>query len=85
MPESVNLLREFDDSVIQILQDSFINKTKIDDLKGISVSHYPFTHCVIQNLISDSSFVDELNSEILNKLKYRKKNNDLYQFHQVNL
>lgn len=84
MPESVNLLREFDDSIVQVLQDSYIKKTKIDNLNGISVSHDPFTHCVIQNLITDSSFVDQLSSEILSKLKYRKKNNDLYQFHQVN-
>ncbi|RNA13777.1 prolyl 3-hydroxylase OGFOD1 [Brachionus plicatilis] len=83
MPESINLLREFDDTIINKLQESYAKKTKIDDLKGITISHEPFTHCVIQNLVSDPSFVSELNSEIQSKLKYHKKNNDLYQFHQT--
>lgn len=83
MPESVNLLREFDDTIIEKLQQSYLKKSKIDDLNGISISHEPFTHCVIQNLVSDPKFVNELSSEILSKLKYQKKNNDLYQFNQV--
>jgi hypothetical protein len=53
------------------------------NVKGVSLFHEPFTHCVINDLVSDTGFVNDLNNQILEKLKYREKNNDLYKFHQV--
>lgn len=51
--------------------------------KGVSIFHEPFTHCIINDLITDDSFLENLTREMNNKLKYKKKNNDLYKFHQV--
>ena len=43
----------------------------------------PFTHGVISNLVTDLDFLKELATEMKSKLKYLKKNNDLYKFHQT--
>ena len=47
------------------------------------IFHEPFTHCVINDLITDANFVNELTIDAKSKLKFNKKNNDLYKFQQV--
>ncbi|CAF0908772.1 unnamed protein product [Brachionus calyciflorus] len=83
MSESPNLLRNFDNFIINQLKESYKTKSDITNLKGVSLFHEPFTHCVINDLVSDSNFVNDLNAEIVAKLKYHEKNNDLYKFHQT--
>ena len=83
MSKTSNLLRTFEESVIDQLTESYKTKVDLANIKGVSLYHEPFTHCVINDLVSDSDFVNDLNAEIIEKLKYRQKNNDLYKFHQV--
>lgn len=83
MSESDNLIREFDQTVTDQLLDAYVNKKQIDNLKRVHIFHEPFTHCYINDLVTDTKFVDELEKEIKAKLKYQKKNNDLYKFHQT--
>ena len=43
----------------------------------------PFTHGIISDVVTDLDFLKELETEMKSKLKYLKKNNDLYKFHQT--
>lgn len=79
------MLRSFDQSLIDELKNSYANKSDIDRNQGVSIFHEPFTHCIINNVITDNNdeFLANLVSEMNTKLKYKKKNNDLYKFHQT--
>ena len=42
----------------------------------------PFPHCVIKNFLSNDTFVENLQRELLD-LGFHEKSNDLYKFKQV--
>jgi Rps23 Pro-64 3,4-dihydroxylase Tpa1-like proline 4-hydroxylase len=76
------LLRKFDNTLIDQFNDAYLNKKNLD-LNGITLTHEPFTHCVISDLVDDKQFVQELVKEMKSKLKFIQKNNDLYKFKQT--
>lgn len=43
---------------------------------------HPFPHCIIRNFLSSSTFVESLQSELMD-LSFHEKSNDLYKFKQV--
>lgn len=79
-----NLVRHFNPDVISSARASFESKEGSCIEDGIQLFHEPYTHCVLSNVVTDSSFITELRNECKTKLKYIEKNNDLYKFHQVN-
>jgi hypothetical protein len=47
----------------------------------VHVDTSPFKHCIVENFIQDTEYLRELKEELLD-LKFVRKRNDLYQFHQ---
>lgn len=45
---------------------------------------HPFPHCIIRNFLSNESFVENLQRELL-QLNFHEKSNDLYKFKQVSI
>ena len=52
---------------------------------GCKLLVHPFPCCILPNFLSSEpgGFLEKLKCELL-RLKFHEKNNDLYQFHQVN-
>ena len=82
----ITSLRSIDSKAIEKVKTSFINKTNVF-VDEIELSHEPFTHCIIKNLlhVDGTSFFNDLREEINKKLKFMLKNNDLYKFKQVKI
>ena len=79
-----DFLRKFDPKLIEQLNDCYKNKKPFTSQnKGIELYHEPFTHCIISDLLVKEDFVNDLKKEMMSKLKYAQKNNDLYKFHQT--
>lgn len=77
------LLKEISQETIKTLNDAYKERKELKDLNGISLYHEPYTHCIVDNLLNNQQFQQELKQELL-ELKFKKKNNDLYKFHQTN-
>jgi hypothetical protein len=79
-----SLMRQIDSTSIDRIRNAYHQKKDIlQNINGINLYHEPFTHCVIDNLIDNNDFINEMKKDIKSKLKYFQKNNDLYKFHQV--
>jgi prolyl 3-hydroxylase /prolyl 3,4-dihydroxylase len=78
-----NLLKKITQETIEALNESYKTHKELIDLDGISLYHEPYTHCIIDNLLNNEQFQQELKQQLL-ELKFKKKNNDLYKFCQTN-
>ena len=85
MPTDTDVpLRVFDTAIIEKLHNAYLTKETVTNLNGISLFHEPFTHCVLNDFLTNKTFENDLYKEVKSKLKFAQKNNDLYKFKQVN-
>ncbi|KAK7869148.1 hypothetical protein R5R35_006609 [Gryllus longicercus] len=69
-----------EDETKKLLRDAWVHANAAKN-SNFEVIREPFKCCIINNLIEDKSFFDDLGDE-LSSLDLVAKNNDLYQFHQ---
>ncbi|XP_039618947.1 prolyl 3-hydroxylase OGFOD1 [Polypterus senegalus] len=75
----VDVIRE--EAVKAGVKEAWRSKTKFSRAEAIEVDSHPFPHCIIQNFIENSSFLESLKKELLD-LSFHEKSNDLYKFKQ---
>ncbi|KAJ9579320.1 hypothetical protein L9F63_024571 [Diploptera punctata] len=66
--------------IIGILNRSWCNDEPLNT-DDVTVSSYPFRHCVIRNFIQDKEYLKCLKEEVCG-FQFSRKHNDLYQYYQ---